>query len=113
MFSRRRRRIVKRAIGTLAVVALLVAGYVSSYFTVLWLAGRGTISSNNPIGTIYGPLFLYQLSDLPGSDDLGAVAMWCLSNGERPLDKCRTGAIRTKALMRRPVRSPQRRINTK
>ena len=96
-----RRPFLRRVCLWTGTAVLLVAGYFSSYFTVLWLAGHGSISNTNPIGWIYAPLFVYQCSDLPGSDELHSVAFWCLNNGEMPLDECRDRATRSKAFMRR------------
>jgi hypothetical protein len=71
MPSTRRRRIVRRAVTPLAVVVLLVSGYVGSFLGTEWLVGRGVIKPGTMLPlqeTIYAPLWLYIQSSLPGSE---------------------------------------------
>ena len=77
----------------LAGVVLLLGGYVSSYFAAEWLVGEGMIPSGPPLRRLYVPLTLYEESDLPGSVEFFAVALWFNSAGRASLANCRDSAI--------------------
>ena len=67
----RTRRIVRRAVMALVVAVLLISSYVSNWFLMFWLVGRGTITTGTSVdfqGTVFAPVVVYGQSDLPGSD---------------------------------------------
>ena len=71
MPATRRRRIVRRAVMSLAGVVLLVSGYVSSYCGVWWMGQNGLISLPTldvALTTIYQPITRYVGTDSPGSE---------------------------------------------
>lgn len=79
MTTIRTRRIIKRALWSLAVVLLLLGWYVCSYLGLQYLDGRGVIpASLQPIANgVCMPLNEYCETDLPGAEWLdGQRNLW-------------------------------------
>jgi hypothetical protein len=76
MTELRPRRIVRRAVMVVAVVVLLVSGYVGSFLGVQVLDGAGWLprSSLPILIVVYQPLSWYVTeSDLPGAKECGSM----------------------------------------
>ena len=68
----------------LAVVVLLVASYISSWFFVNWLVGRRTITmpaSATLRETVFAPVAAYIVGELPGHEILWRATLWCQLKG--------------------------------
>lgn len=85
MAESRKRRIVRRAVIALAVVVLLLSGYVSAYFGMSWLRGRRVVSPNQAKTirtTVFAPFHAYkQDEDAPGSRTFRLLELWCMNHG--------------------------------
>ena len=76
-----RRRIVRGAVMALAVVVLLVSGYVGSHGCACWLHGRGAISDTQQLTlnrTVFAPV---GDPDIPGGILAYKVGEWCYWRG--------------------------------
>ncbi|MFO1094713.1 MAG: hypothetical protein U0992_15615 [Planctomycetaceae bacterium] len=84
MPATRPQRIVKRAVMALAVVLLLLNGYVVSYVGMFWLAGRGSWSLGT-VGrlqtTVFEPIRSYSQHEYPGTDLLTDMSGWAHLRG--------------------------------
>lgn len=84
MFRSRKHRLVKRVAVALAVVVLLVSGYVGAYGSSRWMAGAGwpQFGYDGPIHRVaFAPMDAYIRADLPGSFTLKRIGWWCYHNG--------------------------------
>jgi hypothetical protein len=84
MAESRKRRIVKRAVWTLAAAVLLVSVYVSSYLGAWWLHGRMVISQpqlSQVRKTVFHPIEVHYRDCWPGCHYVRVMAMWCLLRG--------------------------------
>jgi hypothetical protein len=84
MLARRAHQTIRTAALTLATIALLVSGYVSSYYGTWWLKGRGAISTNSHIrlqGTVYLPVTYFIASGSPGSETANKLSLWMSNRG--------------------------------
>lgn len=80
-----KRRIVKRVVLTAAAVALLLVSYLGSWFSMHWLYGRGTIGPStfyNLRSTVFAPVALFCISELPGSEFVSSASDSCVIVGE-------------------------------
>jgi hypothetical protein len=84
MPTTRCRRIARRALMALAVVVLLLASSVSSWFCLHWLKGRGTISapaSKTLTQTVFVPVIGCIGGELPRHEFLWRATLWCRFRG--------------------------------
>ena len=101
MTNQRRRRIVRRAVMALAVVVLMVSGYVSSYLGIAWAYYTGRVRSDD--GTrallqgIYAPADKYADSDLPLSAEMYAFRWWLCIDGRSTFDNIYESVVQSKA----------------
>jgi hypothetical protein len=82
MAEPRKRRIVRRAIWSGAIVLGLLSVYITSYGAANWmLAGRiidqGTAFKIHG-SIVFRPLHQYEATDLPGALGLTTISRWCI-----------------------------------
>ena len=81
----RNRRIVKRVAVTVTAAILLLGGYISSYLSLFWLVGHGSIHQRtfHPLNqTVFAPLAWYEENHYPGWLYLGRARMHAFWNGQ-------------------------------
>ena len=87
--AKTRRRIVRRAVMTLAVVVLLPVWYVSVFWATCWADWRISRVHYHPSfwsnSIVFQPLHDYSMSDLPGSRHLAAISTWFMNGMNGPL----------------------------
>lgn len=84
MAASHKRRTVRRSILAVVVSALLLSWYITSWCTICWLGGRGTISGrfrNQLVATVFYPIEYWQRSGYPGSLFLYRLMAWSYLNG--------------------------------
>lgn len=82
--SATRRRIVRRAVMALAVIVLLVMGYVSSRLAFRFAEGADVTLPPRiefVVDVMYEPLDDYAWSDRPGADRLYDMQAWAVGRG--------------------------------
>ena len=83
MPTTRRRRIVRRAVMPLAILPLLLSGYVGSWlvFSMAAQANLVPLGIGSTVVPLFGPLVRYSESDWPGAVQLRAL-WWRLNRGD-------------------------------
>lgn len=77
MAKSRKRRVISRAVILLAVVVLLMCGYVSSYFAAHWAVMHGYRSLSPSKLRVFRPIEWYVWNnDHPGQVELRAIYFW-------------------------------------
>jgi hypothetical protein len=83
--TKRRKRLI------FGIPVLLLAAYVSSYFTVMWIEGRRFEPFKKkayfPVKTVYAPILWYQGSSVPGGTECWALATWFHMNARVSYDE--------------------------
>jgi hypothetical protein len=85
MTERRPRRIVRRAVMVVAVVVLLLSGYLSAFISAAWLYGHGTISYPTFAtlrDTVFAPANWYGHTYFPGGPTLGRCVEYAHNQGK-------------------------------
>lgn len=74
-------------------LAVLLAGYVSSYFWVCWFTINSPGYDVSWTGKwVHAPLVAYRQSSLPGAVEFAAASAWFEFHGDRPYDELRERA---------------------
>ena len=84
MLTPRSRRLVRFAIYSTTATLLLASSYISSYFGMWWLTGRGAITINTNLQlqqTLYSPVLHYIVAAGPGSESVNKLSIWFSSLG--------------------------------
>ena len=86
MVESRRRRIVKRAVWTVAILVGLLGAYVTSFGVMSWMLPRGTLVGQPMLfkidGVMFRPIYMYEATDWPGAALLTTIQRWCIQRSQ-------------------------------